>query len=143
MLIKQLILPPPVLCVCLKAHNVDTFNVHPTVEVVVDGQPKLLPEDVGEEPKDGKKCLRVIHTDDLGNKVHIQYVGPVRLTMGDFLKVYSNDRGVPTEQLITFEEYEPRYSYYSENKQFIQVSNASTMPTFTDDMVVRYELLSK
>jgi hypothetical protein len=60
------------------------------------------------------------HTDELGNKVHIQYVRPVRLTMGDFLIVYSADNmtitvfdnmtGVPTEQLITLGEYDPRYS---------------------------------
>ena len=43
LLIMQLIPPPPVLNICLKAHNVDTFNVHPTVEVVVDGHSKLLP----------------------------------------------------------------------------------------------------
>ena len=153
MLIMQLIPPPPILGVCLKAHNVDTFNVHPAVEVVVDGQPMLLPDDVGKEPKEGKECLRVMHTDELGNKVHIQYVRPVRLTMGDFLKVYSTDNktitvfdnvtGVPAEQLKTLEEYIPRYSYYSENKEFTQVSNASVMPPFTDDMVVKYELLSK
>jgi hypothetical protein len=73
--------------------------------------------------------------------------------MGDFLKVYSannktiavfdNMTGVPIEQLITIGKYYPRYSYYSENKEFIQVSNASAMPPFTDDMVGRYELLSK
>ena len=55
LLIMQLIPPPPVLGVCLKAHNVDTFNVHPTVEVVVDGQPKLLPDDIGKDPKEGKQ----------------------------------------------------------------------------------------
>jgi hypothetical protein len=53
--------------------------------------------------------------------------------MGDFLKVYStgnrtitvfdNITGIPTEQLMTFEEHEPRNSYYSENKEFTQVLN--------------------
>jgi hypothetical protein len=73
--------------------------------------------------------------------------------MGDFLKVYSTDNrtitifdnmtGIPAEQLMTFGEDEPRYSYYSENKEFTQVLNASAMTQFTDDMVIRYELLSK
>jgi hypothetical protein len=73
--------------------------------------------------------------------------------MGDFLKVYSTDNktitvfdnvtGVPTEQLITLGEYNPRYSYYSEQKEFTQILNASAMPPFTDDMVVRYELIPK
>lgn len=153
LLIMQLIPPPPVLDICLKAHNVDTFNVHPTVEVVVDGRSKLLSDDIGKQPKDGKECLRVIHTDEIGNKLHIQYVRPVRLTMADFLNVYSTDNktisvfdnttGVPTKQLINLGDYNPKYSYYSEKKEFTTVPNAAAMPPFTDDMVVRYELIPK
>jgi DNA-binding beta-propeller fold protein YncE len=153
LLIMQLIPPPPVLNICLKAHNVDTFNVHPTVEVVVDGRSKLLPDDIGKQPKDGKECLRVIHTDEIGNKLHIQYVRPVRLTMDDFLKVYSTDNktisvfdnttGVPTKQIINLGDYNPKYSYYSEKGEFTSVANATAMPPFTDNMVVRYELIPK
>jgi hypothetical protein len=51
--------------------------------------------------------------------------------------------GIPTEQLMTFGEHESRYSHYSENKEFTQVLNASAMPPFTDDMVIRYGLLFK
>ena len=89
----------------------------------------------GKEPKEGKECLKVIHTDEIGNKVHIQFVRPVRLTMGDFLEVYSTDNktitvfdnvtGVPTEQLITLGEYNPRYSYYSEQKEFTQIQSSA------------------
>jgi hypothetical protein len=89
----------------------------------------------------------------MGNKLHIQYVRPVRLTMGDFLKVYlvnnktisvfDNKTGVPAEQLIDLGDYNPRYSYYSEKKEFTSLSNASAMPPFTDDMVVRFELIPK
>jgi hypothetical protein len=154
LLVMQLIPPPPVLGICLKAHNVDTFNLHPTVEVIVDGQPKMLPDDVGRQPKDGKECLRVIHTDKIGNQLHIQFVRPVRLTMGDFLKVYSmdsnntisvfdNTTGTPIDQLIDLGGYIPKYSYYSEKKEFTPVSNASAMPPFTDDMVIRFELIPK
>jgi hypothetical protein len=73
--------------------------------------------------------------------------------MGDFLKVYLTDNriitlfdnmtGIPTEQLMIFGEHEPRYSCYSENKEFTQVLNASAMTPFTDDVVIQYELLSK
>ncbi len=153
LLIMQIVPPPPILGICLKAHNVDTFNVHPTVEVLVDGQPRLLPADIGRQPEEGNECLRVIHTDEIGNKLHIQYVRPVRTTMGDFLKIYSADNktisvfdnttGVLTRQSIDLEDYIPRYSYFSENGEFTSVSNASAMPPFTDDMVTRYELVSK
>lgn len=84
--------PPPLpLEVCLKGHNVDTFSIHPTVEVLVDGNLKQLPSGVGNETVDGNECLRPIHTDAKGNTVHIEYVRPIRLTLGDFMKIYSPD----------------------------------------------------
>ena len=77
-----------------------------------------MPDDIGRQPKDGKECLKVIHTDEIGNKLHIQYVRPVRLTMEDFLKVYSTDNktisvvdnttGVPAEQIIDLGMYNPK-----------------------------------
>jgi hypothetical protein len=153
-LIMQFIPPPPALSICLKAHNVETFNLHPTVELLVNGQPKLLPDDVGKQPKDGKECLRVIHTDAIGNKLHIEFIRPIRLNMGDFMNVYlagnnntipvvDNSTGVPHEQLIDFEKYNAKYSYYSEENRWTQVVNASAMPPFTDDMVARLELTTK
>jgi hypothetical protein len=152
-LIMQLVPPPPVLGICLKAHNVDTFNVHPTIELLVNGQSKLLPDDVGKQPKDGKECLRVIHTDEIGNKLHIQYVRPIRLTMADFLKIYSydnrtisvidNSTGLSEKQTLDLENYDARYSYFSEKGEFTRVSNASAMPPFSDNMVVRFELIPK
>jgi hypothetical protein len=154
LLIMHFVPPPPVLDICLKAHNVDTFNVHPTIELLVNGQSKLLPNDIGKQLKDGKECLRVIHTDAIGNKLHIQYVRPIRLTMGDFMKIYSannnrtisvvdNSSGVPEEQSIELEKYDAKYSYFSEENKWTQVSNASAMPPFTDNMVARLELRPK
>jgi hypothetical protein len=152
-LIMQFIPPPPTLSICLKAHNVETFNVHPTVELFVNGQPKLLPDDVGKQPKDGNECLRVIHTDTIGNKLHIEYIRPIRLTMGDFMKIYlagnnsisvvDNSTGIPYEQSVDLEKYNAKYSYFSEGNKWNQVRNASAMPPFTDEMVVRLELTPK
>jgi hypothetical protein len=39
--------------------------------------------------------------------------------------------------------YNPRYSYYSEKKEFTPVSNVSEIPPFTDNMVARFELIPK
>ena len=74
--------PTPV-SVCLRSHH-ETFNVHPRIDVDVDGQKKLLPDTLG-KTKDGKECLRVIHSDNIGNELHVQFVRPVKLTMGDFM----------------------------------------------------------
>jgi hypothetical protein len=64
--------------VCLKSHT-DTFNVHSKIDLEVDGHKKLLPDTVG-KTKNGKECLRVIHTDSVGDTIHVQFVRPVRLT---------------------------------------------------------------
>jgi hypothetical protein len=66
-IIPQVAPPPLPLDVCLKGHNVDTFSIHPTVEVLVDGKLKQLPSGIGNETVDGKDCLRPIHTDAQGN----------------------------------------------------------------------------
>lgn len=95
----------------------------------------------------------MIHTDTIGNQLHIEYIRPIRLTMGDFMKIYlagnnsipvvDNSTGIPHEQLIDLEKYNAKYSYFSEENRWTQVGNASEMPPFTDDMVVRLELKPK
>jgi hypothetical protein len=121
--------------------------------LLVNGQSKLLPDDVGKQPKDGEECLRVIHTDTIGNKLHIEFIRPIRLTMGDFMKIYlagnnsisvvDNSTGIPYEQSVDLEKYNAKYSYFAEGNKWNQVRNASAMPPFTDEMVVRLELTPK
>jgi hypothetical protein len=148
------IAPPPMpLEVCLKGHNVDTFSIHPTVEVLVDGNPKQLPSGIGNETVDGKECLRPIHTDAQGNTVHIEYVRPIRLTLGDFMKLYSPDNmTIPVVynsssstliQNLSLSDYDIHYSYYSDDGKFTRVKNSSDIPPFRDNMVARIELESK
>jgi hypothetical protein len=154
LVIIPLVAPPPTpLEVCLKGHNVDQFSIHPIVEVSVDGEPKLLPAGIGNDTVDGKECLRTIHTDTQGNTVHIEYVRPIRLTLGDFMKFYSldnstitimdNSTGSFSEQRLNLSDYDISYSYYSENNEFTNVRNASDVPPFRDNMLSRIELNSK
>jgi hypothetical protein len=154
LVIIPLFAPPPTpLEVCLKGHNVDTFSIHPTVEVLVNGEPKLLPAGIGNDTMDGKQCLRTIHTDNQGNTIHIEYVRPIRLTLNDFMKIYSPDNstipimdnltGSLAERRLNLSDYDISYSYYSENNEFTNVRNASDVPPFRDDMVSRIELNSK
>ena len=151
--IMQFVPPPPVLDVCLKEHNADTFNVYPRIEMIVDEQTKLLPDNIGRLLKDGKECLHVIHTDAIGDTLHIQYVRPVRLTVDDFMKIYSydnrtisvidNSTGIPEKQLLTVQDFNIEYSYFSERGEFTRVSKPSDVPPFTNDLVVRLHLISK
>ena len=154
LVIIPLFAPPPTpLEVCLKGHNVDTFSIHPTVEVSVNGEPKLLPAGIGNNTVDGKECLRTIHTDTQGSTIHIEYVRPIRLTLNDFMKIYSPDNstiqimdnltGSFAERRLNLSDYDISYSYYSENNEFTNVRNASDVPPFRDNMVSRIELNSK
>ena len=145
--------PPSPTRICLKGHNVDPFNVYPTVQVVVDGKPQLLPNDVGKQLENGAKCLHIIHTDATGTKLHIEFVRPIRLTMADFMKIYSHDNntisvldnstGIPHKQILRLHDFNIQYSYFSEKGVFTKVQKPSEMPPFTNNMVARLELSSK
>ncbi|MDP9197013.1 MAG: hypothetical protein M3O24_00390 [Thermoproteota archaeon] len=143
---------PSPIHVCLKAHNVDTFSVHSRIQIQVNGKGKLLPSDVGREHQNGKECLHVIHTDQVGDVVHIQFVRPIRLTLGDFMKIYAadnktitvvdNSSGIPTDENITLSDYNIDFSYYSD-KGFAQIQNLTQSPPFTDSFLGRINLRSK
>src|ERR1051325_11999507 len=139
LLIMHFIPPPHVLGVCLMPGSIDSFNVYPRVQIFVDKHMRLLPDDVGKNPKNGGECVRVIHTDKIGNVIHVQYVRPIRLTMEDFMKIYSYDNKTITvidnstrtleRQTLTLKNYNIQYSYFSE-KGFTAVDIPSKIPPF-------------
>ena len=146
--------PPDPAGVCLKAHNIESFQLHPRVQVMVDGKHMLLPADVGKEPKNGQECLRPIHTDEEGNVVHIEYIRPIRFTLGDFMRIYNNTNmirvidnstGTNVEQALNLTGYNIEYSYFSEAGEFTKVTKPSDIPPFpaNNQMVARIELVSK
>jgi hypothetical protein len=152
-LIMYFVPHPPVLDVCLKKNAADPFNVYPRIQIVVDGDTKLMPDDVGNIWKDGKECLRVIRTDAVGDVLHVQYIRPIRLTMDDFMKIYSydnrtisvmdNSTGTPKKEILTLKDFNIDYSYFSEKGEFTRVIKPSDIPPFTNDLVVRIQLRSK
>jgi hypothetical protein len=152
-IIMQLSPPPPVLDICLKAHNVETFNIYPIVQIFEDDKQKFLPEGIGKELKEGKECLHLIHTDEVGDKLHIEYIRPIRLSINDFMEIYTtdnntitvinNETGALTKEILPLNNYDIEYSYYSENNEYTKVSNSTLMPPFTKDMVVHIDLRSK
>jgi hypothetical protein len=141
---------PSPIQVCLKSHH-DTFNIHSNIDLEIDGQKKLLPDTVGKS-KDGKDCLRVIHTDSIGNKVHVQFVRPVRVTLDDFMKIYTsenntiqvvdNTTGRYVYQNVSLADYNINYSYFSEN-QFVKISNLTSSPPLSDTFLGKILLVSK
>ena len=153
LVVSQLVPPPDPLSICLKSHNIETFQRYPTIEIIADGEPMMLPDGVGKQPKDGQECLRPIHTDEVGTTVHIEYIRPIRFTMADFMKVYAfennaitvinNSTGVNVEQVLNLDDYDIRYSYFSENNEFTPVPSPADVPPFQDNMVARVELTRK
>jgi hypothetical protein len=155
LVIIPLVAPPPdPTGVCLKAHNVESFQLHPQIQVIVDGQQMFLPTDVGKEPNPrGEPCLRPIHTDEIGNVVHIEYIRPIQFNMGEFMKIYSFDNstirivdgssGANVTEQLTLSDYDVRYSYFSEGDY--EYREPSEFPSFPADnrMLARIELTSK
>jgi len=148
--------PPNPTEVCLKEgqHNIETFQLYPRVEVIVDGKQMMLPDNVGKQPKGGEPCLRPIHTDEVGNVVHIEYIRPIKFTLADFMRIYNmsnsinvvdNSTGTNVTNTLNLTNYNIGYSYFSEAGEFTNVATPSAMPAFPQDnkMVARIELMSK
>ena len=148
--------PPPPTQVCLREgqHNIESFQLYPRIEVVVDDKQLQLPDDVGRQPREGQECLRPIHTDEVGNVVHIEYIRPIRLTLGDFMSIYNmsntinvvdNSTGTDIVQTLNLNNYNIEYSYFSEAGEFTTVPMASDTPAFPQDnsMVALIKLTSK
>jgi len=142
---------PSPLQVCLKVHNKDTFNIHSRIDLEVDGHKKLFPDTLGKH-KDGKECLRVIHADSIGDAVHVQFVRPVRLTLDDFMKIYTTDNstiqvidnstGKNEYQNISLANYNIDYFYFSDNR-FVKISNLTSSPPLSDNFLGKISLVSK
>ena len=148
--------PPDPTEVCLKEgqHNIESFQLYPRVEVIVDGGQVMLPDNVGKQPKEGDACIRPIHTDQVGDVVHIEYIRPIKFTLVDFMRIYNmsnainvveNSTGTEVTNTLNLTNYNIDYSYFSEAGEFTNVATASDMPAFPQDnkMVARIDLTSK
>jgi hypothetical protein len=148
--------PPNPAQVCLKEgqHNIESFQLYPRIEVIVDGKQMMLPDNVGRQPRDGQDCIRPIHTDEVGNVVHIEYIRPIRFTLADFMSIYNmsnainvvdNSTGTDIVQTLNLPNYNIEYSYFSEAGQFTKVARPSDMPPFPQDnkLVARVDLTGK
>lgn len=156
--------PPRPIDVCLKAIDTETFQLFPKIEMSVDGHPVLLPEDVGRQPMHDRDCIRAIRTDKIGDEIHIEYIRPVRLTMDDFMKVYSydnktvtvvdNSTGSNQKEVLQLDKYDIKYSYFAgENPNcdgtqadvdcYTYPAKLSDFPPFTKDMLAKIEFTSK
>jgi hypothetical protein len=114
----------------------------------------MLPDNVGRQTQNGQECIHPIHTDEVGNVAHIEYIRPIRFTLGDFMTIYNmsnaihvvdNSTGRDTVHTLNLTNYNVEYSYFSEAGEFTKVARPSDTPPFPQDnkMVARIDLTSK
>ncbi len=149
----QIVPPPEILSVCLKAHTLDSYNVYPRVQLFVDNKQYLLPDNVGKQIIDGKECLKPIHTDSIGDTLHVQYIRPVHLSLPDLMKIYSydnktvnlvdNSTGKYVNNTLELADYDIQYSYYSDQGEFTTILNSSQFPPFSNAFFGRIDFIPK
>ncbi|HYF28777.1 MAG TPA: hypothetical protein VEA36_00215 [Candidatus Paceibacterota bacterium] len=61
-------------------HESDTFHIHPTLSIMVNGEPIVVPADIGITPG----CMRAIHTHTPDGIIHIESNEPRDFTLADF-----------------------------------------------------------
>jgi hypothetical protein len=97
--------------------------------------------------------MRPIHTDSVGDTLHVQYIRPVQLSLLDLMKVYSYDNktlevvdnasGKYVNSTIDLENYNIGYSYYSDKGEFTKIVNNSQFPPFSNTFFGRIDFISK
>lgn len=146
--------PPNISSICLKSpHNLDSYNAYPRVQVFIDSKQYLLPDNIGRFVENGKPCMRPIHTDSVGDMIHIQYIRPVQLSFPDLMKVYSvnnktlsvvdNSTGKLVNKTIDLDKFNIAYSYYSEKGKFLKIENSTAFPPFSNSFLGRITLIEK
>ncbi len=68
----------------LRGHENLALHIHPTLEIEVDGETLPIPLNMGAEP--GK--MRLIHTHEEPNVLHVESPVPHTFVIGDFFTIY-------------------------------------------------------
>lgn len=149
----QIVPPPEILSVCLKAHTLDSYNVYPRVQLFVDNKQYLFPDAIGKQLQEGEECLKPIHTDSIGDTLHVQYIRPVHLSLPDLMKIYSmdnktidlvdNSTGKYVNETLDLDNYDIQYSYYSDQGEFTKIVNSSQFPPFSNTFFGRIDFIPK
>lgn len=73
--------PPLEQCV---EHTGLGMHIHPHLEIIQDGQPVVVPADIGIEAS----CMRPIHTHDVSGTIHLEFPVKRDFTLGEFFQVW-------------------------------------------------------
>lgn len=60
------------------------MHIHPQLQITQDGQPVMIPANIGIEPT----CMRPIHTHDVSGMIHLEFPVQHDFTLGEFFKVW-------------------------------------------------------
>lgn len=90
---------------CESGERLD-YHVHPTVQIVIDGEPQVIPANVGVKPGE---CIYWLHTHDETGKIHVEAPEEGDYTLGQFFAIWGQplsstqllDRTTDADHLIT------------------------------------------
>lgn len=71
----------------LKDHNELAMHIHPVVEIEINGQPHLIPANVGIT----SAGMRVIHTHDASGTLHVESPYPYSFYLSDFFTIWGKN----------------------------------------------------
>jgi len=77
---------PPPLEQCIPSENM-AFHYHSKINATLNGEPFIVPTNIGLTPS----CVKPLHTHDTDGVIHIEFVKPVRFTLGNFIKLWGID----------------------------------------------------
>lgn len=61
-----------------------SMHIHPEVEIIIDGEKRPIPTDIGIAPN----CMKALHTHDESGQLHVEYPTPQDFKLADFFAVW-------------------------------------------------------
>ena len=74
--------------VCLSSHTNDITHYHANVEIIIDGDNYLIPNNLGIQDENCPDGMRGIHTHDDTGKLHIETPSEMDATLGSFFNIW-------------------------------------------------------
>lgn len=127
--INYVIAGPPPIRQCITADSMP-WDIQVYLAATLDGQPFTVPANIGIEPG----CMRPVHTHSDDGTIHIVFAKPIKISLGDFARLWELDGTKYDYKIFVKKEGEADFTEYTSNINVLILE---------DKMSVRFELTSK
>ena len=86
MVVNLAIAGPPPLEQCIPSENMPIHH-HSKINATLNGEPFTIPANIGLTPG----CVKPLHTHATDGVIHMEFIKPVRFTLGNFIKLWGID----------------------------------------------------